>query len=63
VTRSGWINALDLLRERETLRTEVAHLRAENERLRSALVEDVLAEVHDGSGHAAAASCASSSGC
>jgi len=50
MTRSGWINAGDLLSERAQLRAEVTRLRAENERLRSALVEEVLAEVQGGRG-------------
>jgi hypothetical protein len=49
MTRSGWINAEDLLSERSQLRAEVARLQAENERLRSALVEEVLADVQGGS--------------
>jgi hypothetical protein len=52
MTRSGWINAADLLGERGQLRAEVARLQAENERLRSALVEEVLADMHGGSDHA-----------
>ena len=63
MTHSGWINALDLLREREALRTEAAHLRAENERLRSALVDDVLSEMHDVTHDAAAEVCTSRCGC
>ena len=49
MTRSGWINAEDLLRERSQLRAEVARLKVENERLRSALVEEVIADVVGGS--------------
>jgi regulator of replication initiation timing len=60
VTHTAWINAQDLLRERAALRTEVAHLRAENERLRGALVNEVFAEMRDVSKHASAESCASS---
>ena len=41
MSHSTWINAQDLLCQRAALRTEVAHLRAENERLRDALVETV----------------------
>ena len=63
MTHSGWINPQDLLREREALRTEVAGLRAENERLRGALVDEVLAEVQAVSKHAFAESCPSSNGC
>lgn len=60
MTHSGWINPQDLLRERDALRTEVARLRTENERLRGALVDEVVAEVQDASKHAFAESCASS---
>ena len=63
MTHSGWINPQDLLREREALRTEVARLRTENERLRGALVDEVVAEVQDVSKHAFAESCASTNGC
>ena len=45
---SSWINAQDLLCQRAALRLEVAHLRAENERLRGALVEEVLGEMREG---------------
>jgi hypothetical protein len=63
VTHSTWINAEDLLRERTVLRTELARLRAENERLRGALVEEVYSEVQHASKHAPAEACASSNGC
>ena len=63
MTHSGWINAEDLLRERNALRTEMARLRAENERRRDALVEKVVAGVQEHSARVPAESCASSSGC
>jgi hypothetical protein len=47
MNRSGWINAQDLLSERARLRADVERLRAENQRLRGALVDEVLAEVQD----------------
>jgi regulator of replication initiation timing len=63
LTHSGWINAEDLLRERAALRTELARLRTENERLRDALVEEVVADVQDHAEHMPAESCVSSTGC
>ena len=60
---SGWINARDLLCERWALRRELARVRAENERLRGALVHEVIAEMHDVSEHRSAQSCAPSNGC
>jgi hypothetical protein len=61
VSHSTWINALDLLRERQALRSELDRLRAENERLRGALVDEVSAEVLGE--HAPAQACASNAGC
>ena len=63
VSHSEWINAQDLLRERQALRSELARLRAENQRLRGALVDEVFATVQDVAGHTPARSCASSTGC
>jgi chorismate mutase len=63
MSHSTWINAQDLLSERAALRTEVAKLRTENERLRDALVAEVLVEVRDSSEHALVEPCASSAGC
>jgi hypothetical protein len=62
MTRSGWINAEDLLSERSQLRAEVARLQAENERLRSALVEEVLADARGRSEHAIDEASVSSNG-
>jgi len=63
VMQSTWINAQDLLCQRNALRLEVAHLRAENERLRGALVEEVLAEMHEGAEDSRAQPRTSSTGC
>ena len=63
VSHSTWINAQDLLSERQVLRKELARLRAENERLRGALVDEVAAEMHEASEHRSAKPCAASTGC
>jgi hypothetical protein len=47
MTHSGWLNAQDLLCQRTALRAEVARLRAENERLRGALVHEVTSAMQD----------------
>jgi hypothetical protein len=52
MTRSGSFDALDVLSERCRLRAELTRLQVENKRLRSALIADVLTDVHRGSKHA-----------
>lgn len=63
MAHSRWIGGKDLLLERQELRRELARLRTENERLRGALVEQVLSEVHSSSKNGSANSGASSGGC
>lgn len=63
MAHSRWIGGQELLRERQELRSELALLRAENERLRGALVEQVLSEVQSSSQERSASSGAPSGGC
>jgi hypothetical protein len=50
VARSDEVDAADWFRDCDELRTEVVRLRAENDRLRGALVDEVLVQIRNPGG-------------